>query len=65
MKKENYRKQLRRTLLNQRKAKIETAKFAFECALGYYRNNNIPGVVYWENECKRALAEAGSIRKAV
>ena len=55
------RKAQRDRLLEMRQRKMDTAKWAFERAKEYHEQNCLPGVMYWERECRLLLAQARNI----
>ena len=57
------RQQGRQILIAQRKAKLAAARCCYETAKFYHENNSLPGVMYWESEYNRCLAEAGAVSR--
>lgn len=47
----------RQRLLAKRAGRMEAARFCYEQAKWMYEENCIPGVMYWEQEYKKATAK--------
>lgn len=52
---ENQKRRSR--LLAERAGKMSAAHFCYENAKFYWEEDNLPGVVYWENEFRQATAK--------
>lgn len=60
-KERQIRKEQRERLLAIRQRKLNTARWAFERAEEYHKNNCLPGVMYWEREGRLLLAQARNV----